>query len=179
MDLITLLATGFPGPTLWVSWTHLDSSLEDHPSGCKRLGSPPFISHGVRPFGTGPTTRYLGDLRSPWSLIIVRPGVILQVGDSFQIILTQDITDFFTGSNPKGMLEQSIEATWTPRWTCGHHVNPAFCAEILEFWTASWYKICTILQRFLHFYRCLVTSNYPYCWWKKSCTSWAVMYTTL
>ena len=28
---------------------------------CKWLGSPPFISHGVRPFGKGPTTRPLGD----------------------------------------------------------------------------------------------------------------------
>ena len=31
--------------------------LEDHPSGCKWLGSPPFIGHKVRPFARGPTTR--------------------------------------------------------------------------------------------------------------------------
>ena len=42
--------------------------LEDHPSGCKWLGSAPFISHGVRPFGRGPTTPGLEDLRSPWLL---------------------------------------------------------------------------------------------------------------
>ena len=29
---------------------------------------PPFISHEVPPFGRGPTTRSLGDLRSPWLL---------------------------------------------------------------------------------------------------------------
>ena len=34
----------------------------------KWLGSPPFISHEVRPFGRGPTTPGIGDLRSPWSL---------------------------------------------------------------------------------------------------------------
>ena len=31
------------------------SYLEVHPSGCKWLGSPPFISHEVRPFGRGST----------------------------------------------------------------------------------------------------------------------------
>ena len=35
--------------------------LEDGAPKCKWLGSPPFISHGVRPFGRGPTTRPLGD----------------------------------------------------------------------------------------------------------------------
>ena len=43
-------------------------SLEDHPRTCKWLGSPPFMSHLYRPFGRGPTTRSLGDLRSPWFL---------------------------------------------------------------------------------------------------------------
>ena len=37
-------------------------SLEDHPRYRKWLGSPRFISHEVRPFGRGPTTRSLGDL---------------------------------------------------------------------------------------------------------------------
>ena len=32
------------------------------------LGSPPFISHEVWPFGRGPTPRSLANLRSPWSL---------------------------------------------------------------------------------------------------------------
>ena len=36
--------------------------LEDHPRYRIWLGSPPFISHGVRPFGKGPRTRSLGDL---------------------------------------------------------------------------------------------------------------------
>ena len=34
----------------------------------KLLGSPPSISHEVRPFGTGPTTPGIGELRSPWLL---------------------------------------------------------------------------------------------------------------
>ncbi len=43
--------------------------LEDGlPGGCKWVGSPPFISHEFRPFGRGPTTRSLGDLRSLWLL---------------------------------------------------------------------------------------------------------------
>ena len=44
----------------------------------KWLGSPPFISHGVRPFGRGPTTRSLGDLET---MIInhLLTGMILQV----------------------------------------------------------------------------------------------------
>ena len=46
-------------------------------SGCKS----PFISHGIRPFGRGPITPGLGDLRSPWLLATyVRHGMILQVG---------------------------------------------------------------------------------------------------
>ena len=37
---------------------------------------PPFISHGVGPFGKGPTTPGLGDLRSPWLLTTyVRHGM--------------------------------------------------------------------------------------------------------
>ena len=35
--------------------------LEDHPMTCKWLGSPPFTSHKVRPFGSG-TTRILSGL---------------------------------------------------------------------------------------------------------------------
>ena len=40
----------------WITWvvTYLEDGL---PVGCKWLGSPPFISHEVRPFGRGPTTR--------------------------------------------------------------------------------------------------------------------------
>ncbi len=47
----------------------------------KWLGSPPFISHEW-PFGRGPTTRSLGDLRSPWTMVInhLPSGMILQVG---------------------------------------------------------------------------------------------------
>ena len=42
--------------------------------------APPCISHKVRPFGRGPTTRSLGDLRSPWLLTTYpSPGMILQV----------------------------------------------------------------------------------------------------
>ena len=37
-----------------------ENYLEDHPRTCKWLGSPPFISHEVRPFVRG-TTRSLGD----------------------------------------------------------------------------------------------------------------------
>ena len=39
--------------------------LEDHPRNCKWLGSPPFISHEIRPFGRGPTTPGLGDENDP------------------------------------------------------------------------------------------------------------------
>ena len=51
--------------------------LEDHPMTCKWLGSPPFISHEVRPFGMG-ITRSLGDLLS---MVInhLLTGMILQV----------------------------------------------------------------------------------------------------
>ena len=45
-----------------------DSYLEDHPRTCKWLGSPPCISHEVRPFGRGPTTLLRGRNRSPWLL---------------------------------------------------------------------------------------------------------------
>ena len=45
----------FPG------WRNTTNHLGDHPRTCKCLGSPPFISHQVRPFGRGPTTRSLGD----------------------------------------------------------------------------------------------------------------------
>ena len=56
------------------------SYLEDHPRYRKWLGSPPFISHEVRPFLRGPTTRSLGDLRLPWLLTTYpSPGMILQV----------------------------------------------------------------------------------------------------
>ena len=37
---------------LWLRPSNLESG---------NIGSPPFISHGVRPCGRGPTTRYLGD----------------------------------------------------------------------------------------------------------------------
>ncbi len=56
-------------------------NLEDHPRTGKWLGSPPFISHGVRPFGRGPTTPGIGDLRPPCLLTAaypLRPGMILQ-----------------------------------------------------------------------------------------------------
>ena len=48
-----------------IGWGHY---LEDGPPLSKWLGSPPFIRHEVRPFGRGPTTRSLGDLRSSWLL---------------------------------------------------------------------------------------------------------------
>ena len=41
----------------------LGSPLEDHPRKVV-IGSPP----KVRPFGRDPTTRFLGDLQSPWLL---------------------------------------------------------------------------------------------------------------
>ena len=43
--------------------------LEDHPRTCKWLGTPPFVSHGVWPFGRGPTTRSLGGLHINHGLI--------------------------------------------------------------------------------------------------------------
>ena len=55
-----LIASGLGG--LW------NLCLKDHPRYRKWLGSPPFISHKARPFARGPTTRSLGDLRSPWLL---------------------------------------------------------------------------------------------------------------
>ena len=60
--------------------------LEDHPSGCKWLGSPPFVSHKVRPFGKGPTTRSLGDILT---MVInhLLTGMILQVGGGFKYVL--------------------------------------------------------------------------------------------
>ena len=46
----------------------------------KWLGSPPFISHGVWPFGRG-ITPVRGRKRSPWLLTTYpSPGMILQVG---------------------------------------------------------------------------------------------------
>ena len=48
--------------------------LEDHPGGCKQLGSPSWIRHKVRPFGRGPTTRSFGDLRSPCLLPTYQMG---------------------------------------------------------------------------------------------------------
>ena len=58
--------------------------LEDHPRIRKWLGSPPFISHKVRPFASGPTTRSLGNLLTLtmgyYPLTSKSWGPILQVG---------------------------------------------------------------------------------------------------
>ena len=68
---------------LQFTWGYLASSpssrrwLEDHPRTCKYLGSAPFISHEVRPFGRE-TTRSLGDLL----IMVINPvlaGIMLQV----------------------------------------------------------------------------------------------------
>ena len=59
--------------------TFIHFYLENHPRTCKWLRSPPFTSHGVRPFGRGPTTRSLGDLNEPWLLTTSDlTGMILQ-----------------------------------------------------------------------------------------------------
>ena len=52
-----------------------------------KLGSPPFISHEVRPFGRGPTTLSLGDENdSPWLLTTYpSPVMILQVDHWFKM----------------------------------------------------------------------------------------------
>ena len=50
--------------------------LEDHPSGCKWLLQPRFISHGFRPCARGPTSRSLVDLHTHHGY-----GMILQGSD--------------------------------------------------------------------------------------------------
>ena len=58
-----------------------------------RKWSVPPIYRPFRPFGRDPTTRSLGDLRSPWLLTTyVRRGMIFQV----------DVTAFFIIAGPKG-----------------------------------------------------------------------------
>ncbi len=59
----------------------------------KWLGSSPFISHGVRPFGRGPTTRSLGgQIRSPrLSATYPSPGMI---GMILQAMPPQEITPY-------------------------------------------------------------------------------------
>ena len=56
----------------------LGEHLEDHRRTCKWLGSPPFISHEVRPFVRGPTTPVRG-LTITMVINHLLNGMILQV----------------------------------------------------------------------------------------------------
>ena len=55
-------------------------SLKDHPRNCKWLGSPPFTSHEVRPFGRGPTTLLRG-LTITMVINHLLNGMIIQEGE--------------------------------------------------------------------------------------------------
>ena len=52
--------------------------LEDHPNGCKWLGSPLFISHGVRPFGKGNNPIFRELTITMVMNHLLHPGMILQ-----------------------------------------------------------------------------------------------------
>ena len=72
--------------------------LEDHPRTCKWLGSPPFISHEVRPFGMG-TTLLKGDFLT---MVInhLLNGMILQVPPTQDSSQLSRIPPFLGSGNP-------------------------------------------------------------------------------
>ena len=70
----------------------------------KWLGSPPFISHEVRPFGRGPTTRSLGDLLTmvinhllSWMILQVREwGVFVSHFEAYRCVKLHHFSVFET-----------------------------------------------------------------------------------